>query len=163
MITDKDSISQRDTADQSLSEIIKLAVQDNFERIPLTREGGFIATEISEDGTDDTLHISLSGFHADNNMMMQEITVVYFDTLEKAERFRRSPEGQGFDDPYGNGQDCFDYTTFAGSPDIPQRIVTILKNYFGFTEHSHFVAKTYAEIHYFRKDPNCIPPKSMDC
>ena len=163
MITDKDSVIRRNTADQSLLEVISLAVKDNFERIPLTREGGLIATEISEDGTDDTMHISLTGFHADNHMMMQQITVIYFDTLAKAERFRRSPEGQGFDDPYGDGQDCFDYTTLAGNADIPKRIVTILKNYFDFTEHSHFVANTYADIHYFRKDPSDLPPKPMCC
>ena len=84
------------------------------------------------------------------------------ESLAKAERFRRSPEGQGFDDPYGDGQDCFDFTTLAGVADIPKRIVTILKNYFDFTEHSHFVANTYADIHYFRKDPDDIPPKPME-
>ena len=158
MITDKDSVIRRNTADQTLLEVISLAVKDNFERIPLTREGGLIATEISEDGTDDTVHISLTGYIDDNNLMMQQITVIYFDTLAKAERFRRSPEGRGFDDPYGQGQDCFDYATYAGDKDIPKRIVTILKNYFDFTERSHFVVNTYADIHYFRKDPSNLPP-----
>ena len=162
MITDQDSITRRNTADQILSDIIRLAVQDNFNSIPLTREGGFISTEIGDDGSDDTMHISICGYQTDTGMMMQQITVIYFDTLAQAERFRRSPEGRGFDDPYGDGQDCFDYTTLAGAPDIPDRIVTILKNYFGYTDHSHVCAHTYADIHYFRKDPADIPPKPME-
>ena len=44
MITDKDSVIRRNTADQSLLEVISLAVKDNFDRIPMTREGGLIAT-----------------------------------------------------------------------------------------------------------------------
>ena len=162
MITDQDSVTRRDTADQTLSEVIRLAVKDNFERIPLTREGGLISTEIGDDGTDDTMRISICGYQTDTGMMMQQITVIYFETLADANRFRRSPEGQGFDDPYGDGQDCFDYTTLAGSPDIPKRIINILKNYFGYTERSHFSAHTYADIHYFRKDPKYTPPKPME-
>ena len=162
MITDQDSITRRSTADQILSDIIRLAVQDNLHRIPLTREGGYISTEFSDDGTDDTMHISICGYQTDTGMMMQQITVIYFDTLAKAERFRRSPEGRGFDDPYGDGQDCFDYTTLAGAPDITNRIVTILKNYFGYTDHSRVCAETHAEIHYFRKDPADMPSKPME-
>lgn len=162
MITDQDSITRRSTADQILSDIIRLAVEDNFNRIPLTREGGYISTEFSDDGTDDTTHISICGYQTDTGMMMQQITVIYFDTLAKADRFRRSPEGRGFDDPYGQGQDCFDYTTLAGAPDITSRIVTILKNYFDYTDHSRICAHTCAEIHYFRKDPADTPPKPME-
>lgn len=40
---------------------------------------------------------------------------------------------------------------------------TILKNYFGYTDHSHVYAHTYADIHYFRKDPRFTPPKPMEC
>ena len=162
MITDQDSITRRSTVDQILSDIIRLAVEDNFNRIPLTREGGYISTEFSDDGTDETTHISICGCLDDTGMMMQQITVIYFDTLAKAERFRRSPEGRGFDDPYGDGQDCFDYTTLAGTPDITSRIVTILKNYFGYSDHSRICAHTFADIHYFRKDPEDIPPKPME-
>ena len=45
--------------------------------------------------------------------------------------FRRSPEGRLFDDPYGSGQDSFEYTTYAGDPRLQDLIVNILKNHFG--------------------------------
>lgn len=86
--------------------------------------------------------------------MYQNITVIYFDTKEKADRFRYSPEGVGFDDPYGDGQDSFDLTALAGDPRLPGLIATILKNHFGFKENSHLVAHTYCEVDYFRKDPD---------
>ena len=76
MITDQDSITRRNTADQILSDIIRLAVEDNLNRIPLTREGGFISTEIGDDGSDDTMHISICGYQTDSGMMMQQITVI---------------------------------------------------------------------------------------
>ena len=85
--------------------------------------------------------------------MYQNITVIYFDTKEKADRFRYSPEGVGFDDSYGDGQDSFDLTALAGDPRLPGLIATILKNYFGFTDRSRLCAHTYCEVDYFRKDP----------
>ena len=71
--------------------------------------------------------------------MLQQVTVIYFDTLEKANRFVNSTEGGLFDDPYGDGQDNFEYTTYAGDPKLPFLISTILKNHFGFKENSHLV------------------------
>ena len=85
--------------------------------------------------------------------MLQQVTVIYFDTKEKADRFRYSPEGVGFDDPYGDSQDSFELTTIAGDPRLPSLIATILKNYFGFTDRSRLCAHTYCEVDYFRKDP----------
>lgn len=75
--------------------------------------------------------------------MFQQIAVIYFDTMEKANRFVNSTEGSLFDDPYGDGQDNFEYTTYAGDPKLPFLITTILKNHFGFKENSHLVAHTY--------------------
>ncbi|MBQ9475508.1 MAG: hypothetical protein IJU69_04555 [Bacteroidales bacterium] len=72
--------------------------------------------------------------------------------MEKAERFRKSLEGQGFDDPYGDGQDCFDYVTYAGDPKQPELNATILRNYFDFKDNSPMVAHTYCQVDYFRKD-----------
>ena len=162
MITDKDMVTRKDTADQSLTEVIRLAIQDNIDRIPFTRDGGYIATEISKDGTDGTVDICLSGYLADYGIMMHEINVIYFDTVQQAKRFLRSPEGQGFNDTYSNGQDCFDFTARAGDPVILQRITAILKNHFGYTERSHFFIRTYSNVHYFKKDPNFVRPKPME-
>ena len=85
--------------------------------------------------------------------MFQQVTVIFFETLEKANRFVNSTEGGLFDDPYGDGQDNFEYTTYVGDPKLPFLISTILKNHFGFKENSHFVAHIYCEVDYFRKDP----------
>ena len=84
--------------------------------------------------------------------MLQQVTVIYFDTLEKANRFVNSTEGDLFDDPYGDGQDNFEYTTYAGDPTLPFLITTILKNHFGFKENSHLTAHTYCQVDYFRKE-----------
>ena len=163
MITDQDSVIRQTGADAGLATVICSAVADNFQRIPLTREGGYIATDISEDGTDETMHIILTGHLDTSGIMMQGVEVIWFETMEKANRFRRSPEGQLFDDPYGDGQDGFEYSTYAGNPIIPALIHAILTKHFGITEASRIVANTYANIHYFRKDPDDIPPKPMCC
>ena len=81
--------------------------------------------------------------------------------LAAADRFRRSPEGRLFDDPYGSGQDCFDYTTYAGDPRLPELIATILKNHFGYKDNSRLVAHTYCEVDYFRKEPDNGRPKQV--
>lgn len=89
--------------------------------------------------------------------MFQQIAVIYFDTMEKANRFVNSTEGSLFDDPYGDGQDNFEYTTYTGDPKLPFLITTILKNHFGFKEDSHLVTHTYCtycEVDYFRKEPD---------
>ena len=70
---------------------------------------GFIATDLGETESDEDLHITISGHQENGGPMYQNITVIYFDTKEKADRFRYSPEGVGFDDPYGDGQDSFDH------------------------------------------------------
>ena len=154
MINKHDHIRRSTCADMTITQVIRKALADNFERIPFTNEGGFIATEIGETDDDDHLHISVTGFLDKGGQMLQQVTVIYFDTLEKANRFRRSPEGKGFDDPYGDGQDCFDYTTLAGDPKLPELIATILRNYFDFKDTSPMVAHTYCQVDYFRKDPD---------
>ena len=161
MITDKDVIIRRDTVDRSLTEVIRLAIQDNIERIPFTRDGGYIATEINKDGSEEVADIILSGYLTDSGIMMQEINVIYFETVQQANRYLRSPEGQGFDDTYSSGQDCFDFTARAGDPVILHRITAILKNHFGYNERSHVFIRTYSNVHYFRKDSQLTPPKPM--
>ena len=161
MITDQDSVIRQTGADAGLATVICSAVADNFQRIPLTREGGYIATDISEDGTDETMHIILTGHLDTSGIMMQGVEVIWFETMEKANRFRRSPEGQLFDDPYGDGQDSFDLTVLAGDPRLPGLIATILKNYFGFKDNSKLCAHTYCEVDYFRKDTEDAGPERM--
>ena len=78
--------------------------------------------------------------------MLQQVTIIYFDTVELARRFMSSPEGALFDDSYSTGQDCFDYTTYAGNPRLPELIATILRNYFDIKDNSHIVAHTYERI-----------------
>ena len=152
MITKADHIRRVTTADGTITDVIRQALADNAARIPFTNEGGFIATDISETGADDDLHITITGHYGMPGQMCQQVTVIYFDTLEKAQRFRYSPEGVGFDDPYGDGQDSFDYNTYAGDPRLPELIATILRNYFDIKDNSHIVAHTYCEVDYFRKE-----------
>ena len=152
MINKHDHIHRVTAADETITDVIRKALADNFERIPFTHEGGFIATDISETGADEDLHITITGHYGMPGQMCQQVTVIYFDTLEKAQRFRYSPEGVGFDDPYGDGQDSFDYTTYAGNPRLPELIATILRNYFDIKDNSHIVAHTYCEVDYFRKE-----------
>ncbi|MBR4660449.1 MAG: hypothetical protein IKO77_03375, partial [Bacteroidales bacterium] len=109
-----------------------------------------IATDLGKTESDEDLHITISGHQENGGPMYQNITVIYFDTKEKADRFRYSPEGVGFDDPYGDGQDSFDLTALAGDPRLPGLIATILKNYFGFNDRSRLCAHTYCELDYFR-------------
>lgn len=112
---------------------------------------GFIATDLGATESDDDLHITISGHQENGGPMYQNITVIYFDTKEKADRFRYSPEGVGFDDPYGDGQDSFDLSVLAGDPRLLGLIATILKNYFGFEDNSKLCAHTYCEVDYFKK------------
>lgn len=104
---------------------------------------------------------TITGHYGMPGQMCQQVTVIYFDTLEKARRFRYSPEGVGFDDPYGDGQDSFDYNTYAGDPRLPDLIATILRNYFDIKDNSHIVAHTYCEVDYFRKDPADARPQQV--
>lgn len=80
--------------------------------------------ETGETESDEVLHITISGHQENGGPMYQNITVIYFDTKEKADRFRYSPEGFGFDDPYGDGQDSFDLTVLAGDPSALQAQMT---------------------------------------
>lgn len=161
MITKHDHIRRVTAADETITDVIRKALADNFERIPFTNEGGFIATDLGEQEGDDYLTINICGFMGGTGQMFQQVTVIYFDTLEKANRFVNSTEGGLFDDPYGDGQDNFEYTTYAGDPKLPVLITTILKNHFGFKENSHLVAHTYCEVDYFRKDPADARPQQL--
>ena len=114
---------------------------------------GFIATDLGKTESDEDLHITISGHQENGGPMYQNITVKYFDTKEKADRFRHSPEGVGFDDPYGDGQNSFDLTALAGDPRLPGLIATILKNYFGFQDNSKLCAH--------RKDPADARPQQV--
>ena len=115
----------------TITQVIKGALTDNLVRIPFTGEGGFISTEIGESDDDDHIRISVTGFMNQSGQMLQTITVIYFDTISEARKFMRSPEGKGFDDPYGQGQDNFEFTTYTGNSRLPGLTVTILQNYFG--------------------------------
>ena len=157
MITKHDRIRRATTADLTIADVIRQALSDNFERIPFTAEGGFIATDISEDGQDETMHITICGYMQPHCPMCQNITVIYFETMAAANRFRHSPEGRLFDDPYGDGQDSFEYTTYAGDPRLQDLIVNILKNHFGLRDTSRLIADTRCEVDYFRKDPKDYP------
>ena len=55
----------------------------------------FIATDLGETESDEDLHITISGHQENGGPMYQNITVIYFDTKEKADRSRYSPEGSG--------------------------------------------------------------------
>ena len=70
-----------------------------------------------------------------------------------------SPEGAT--NHMDKGQDDFEYTTYAGNSRLPELIVTILQNYFGFKATSQMVAHTHREVDYFRKDPDEGSPKSI--
>lgn len=153
MISKEDRIRRFTCADMTITHVIRKALADNLERIPFTIDGGYIATDIGETDEEENLHIIVSGYMEKTGLMLQQVTVIYFDSLEKANRFRRSPEGQCFDDPYGCGQDSFDFTTYAGNPKLPELISIILKNYFDFKDMSPVVAQTYCEVDYFRKEP----------
>ena len=163
MITKYDHVRRQTCADTTITDVIRQALADNFERIPFTNEGGFIATDLGEQEGDDFLTINICGFMGGTGQMFQQVTVIYFDTLEKANRFVNSTEGGLFDDPYGDGQDSFDYTTYAGNPRLPELIATILRNYFDIKDNSHIVAHTYCEVDYFRKDPaKAYSPKTLN-
>ena len=161
MITKHDHVRRQTCADTTITDVIRQALADNFERIPFTNEGGFIATDLRVQEGDDFLTINICGFMGGNGQMFQQVTVIYFDTLEKANRFVNSTEGGLFDDPNGDGQDNFEYTTYAGDPKLPVLITTILKHHFGFKENSHLVAHTYCEVDYFRKDSNSSASRQM--
>ena len=149
MINTRDHIRRQTCADLLISDIIRLSLADNAERIPFTNKGGFISTELGENDDDEHVRISIHGFMDQTGMMMQTVTVIYFDTPEKAKAFLESPEGVGFNDTYSDGQDCFEYATFAGDPKLQGLISSILKNHFGFNDTSRLVAETHCEVDYF--------------
>ncbi len=104
---------------------------------------------MGENDDDEHVRISIHGFMNETGMMMQTITVIYFDTPEKAQLFLESPEGTGFSDTFSDGQDCFEYTTYAGDPKLTGLIYAILKNHFEFKDNSRLVAETHCEVDYF--------------
>ena len=116
MINKNDHIIRQACSDMTITQLIKLALTDNFDRIPFTNKGGYIDTAFGEEDDEEHTIITVCGFMNEAGIMMQQITVIYFDTIQKANRFLSSTEGRLFDDTYSSGQDCFDYTTFAGNP-----------------------------------------------
>lgn len=48
MINKHDHIHRVTAADETITDVIRKALADNFERIPFTHEGGFIATDLRE-------------------------------------------------------------------------------------------------------------------
>ena len=58
-------------------------MRDFMRKIVLLR--GFIATDLGETESDDDLHITISGHQENGGPMYQNITVIYFDTKEKAD------------------------------------------------------------------------------
>ena len=114
MINTRDHIRRQTCADLLISDIIRLSLADNAERIPFTNKGGYISTEMGENDDDEHVRLSVHGYMGQSGMMMQTITVIYFDTTEKAKAFLDSPEGADFNDTFSDGQDCFEYTSYAG-------------------------------------------------
>ena len=149
MINTRDHIRRQTCADFLISDIIRLSLADNAERIPFTNKGGFISTELGEAADDEHTRISIHGFMGQSGMMLQTVTVIYFETPDKAKCFLESPEGVDFSDTYSDGQDCFEYTTYAGDPKLPDLISDILVNHFGFKDTSRLVAETHCEVDYF--------------
>lgn len=136
-----------------LVEIIRLAMNDNFLRIPYTKEGGYIGTDIGETCDESDIHIMLTGHMNEAGLMLQTIEVVYLGTKEKASEFIHSPEGAGFvHSPYSDYEGGYEMTKLAGDPQIPIRISSILKRFFGFTDFSPVEAYTRCEVDYFRKE-----------
>lgn len=76
---------------------------------------GLISTDLGETESEKDLHIAISGHQENDRPMYQNITVIYFDTKDKADRFRYSPEGVG--------QDSFDLTALAGDPGLPDLMI----------------------------------------
>lgn len=149
MISKYDHIRRQTCADLLITDIIKQSLEDNAIRIPFTNKGGFISTEMGENDDDEHIVISIHGFQDQFGMMMQTVTIIYFETLDQAKHFLNSPEGYGFSNANSNAQDCFEYTTYAGDPRLPNRITEILKNHFGFKDNSRLVAETHCEVDYF--------------
>lgn len=142
MISAKDQIRRITSADETITDIIRKALQDNFERIPFTRSGGWIVTEIGETEGQDNANMVISGFLEESGAMKQQVTIMHFPTLEQADHFRNTPEGQGFDSYWGGGKDILDCEFLAGDPRLPERLATILKTHFGFRDNSKLLAHT---------------------
>ena len=103
MLTKEDSVIRREAVDLTLTDVIRQALADNLVRIPFSNEGGYIATEIGEQEDPEFLTIRICGFMYGSGQMLQQVTVIYFDTVELARRFMSSPEGTLFDDSYSTG------------------------------------------------------------
>ena len=105
MINKQDHIRRQTCADLLLTDIVRLSLSDNTERIPFTCKGGYVSTELGENDDDEHIKLSIHGFMNETGMMMQTVTVIYFEPPEKAKAFLESPEGTGFIDTYSDGQD----------------------------------------------------------
>ena len=149
MISKHDHIRRQTDASHSILDVVRLSLFDNAEHIPLTDWGGYISTELGENDVDESIKISIHGFLDETGEMMQTISVICFDTFEKARSFLDSPEGEVFDDKFSDGKGCFYYTTKAENPILPVLITDILKKYFGFRDDSRLVAETHCEVDYF--------------
>ncbi len=62
MINKHDHIRWSICADITITQVIRKAIADNFERISFTKEGDIITIELYETDYDDHLHISFIGF-----------------------------------------------------------------------------------------------------
>lgn len=142
MISAKDQVRRITAADETITHLLRKALQDNFERIPFTRSGGWIVTEIGETEGQANAILVISGFMEESGAMKQQITIMHFPTLEQADHFRNSPEGSGFDSYWGGGRAILDCEFLAGDPRLPERLVTILKTHFGFRDNSKLLAHT---------------------
>lgn len=145
MISAKDQIRRITSADETLTELIRKALQDNFLRIPFTRHGGWIVTELGVPDIKADRLIVISGYCTESGTMMQQVTIVSFPTEDRADHFRHSPEGRGFDSYWGDGKDILDCEFLAGDPRLPERLATILKTHFGFRDNSKLCAHTQCQ------------------
>lgn len=142
MITVHQHVHRVTAADETLTDLLRKALQDNFERIPFARIGGWIITEIGETEGQDNAILVISGFMEESGTMKQQVTIMHFPTQEQADHFRNTPEGQGFDSYWGGGKDILDCEFLAGDPRLPERLATILKTHFGFSDNSKLCAHT---------------------
>ena len=142
MISAKDQVRRITSADETITDIIRKALQDNFHRIPFTRHGGWIVTEIGVPDIKADRLIVISGYCTESGTMMQQVTIICFPTLEQADHFRHSPEGRGFDSYWGGGKDLLECRFLAGDSHLPERLATILKTHFGFSDNSKLCAHT---------------------
>ena len=150
-VNTKKSVIKLPKKGKDLESAIREATADNAARIPEKLGVAFVETMIYYAGQNEDAAIAmLFGGVNDYGEKEQCLTIWSSDFKDKKsiKSFLKSAEGKCFNSEE-EGEE-FEFSAEAGSPQIPELLVTVLKKHLGVTDSTKLVISTKAEV--FRSD-----------